>query len=90
MGGPIRGPYRSMEAPVAFGEIGAPKDAGDVAGMAATVRSGGSRVPVAHVCDGPNRPRPRRGAAAEEAEPWSRFPGLGPVVELLWGRVAAA
>jgi hypothetical protein len=51
-----------MEAPVAFGEIGAPKDAGDFAGMVATVRSGGE-------------------AAAEEAEPRSRFPGLGPVVE---------
>ena len=63
-----------MEAPVAFGEIGAPKDAGGVAGMVATVRSGGE-------------------AAAEEAEPRSRFPWLGPVVELLvgfrvgvWGR----
>lgn len=65
MAGPIRGPYRSMEAPVAFGEIGAPKDAGGVAGMAATVRSGGE-------------------AAAEEAEPRSRFPGLGPAVELLF------
>ena len=29
-------------------------------------------------------------AGAEEAEPWSRFPGLGPVVEFLWGRGAAA
>jgi hypothetical protein len=63
-----------MEAPVAFGEIGAPKDAGDFAGMAATVRSAGE-------------------AGAEEAEPRSRFPGLGPAVELLvgfrvgvWGR----
>ena len=55
-----------MEAPGAFGEIGAPNRTGDVAGMAATVRSGGE-------------------AAAEEAEPRSRFPGLGPVVELLFG-----
>ncbi len=57
-----------------FGEIGAPKVAGGVAGMVATLRSGGE-------------------AAAEEAEPRSRFPGLGPAVELLvafrvgvWGR----
>ena len=54
-----------MEAPVAFGEIGAPKDAGDFAGMVATVRSAGE-------------------AGAEEAEPRSRFPGLGPVVGLLF------
>ena len=59
---------------MAFGEIGAPKDAGDFAGMVATVRSAGE-------------------AGAEEAEPRSRFPGLGPAVELLvcfrvgvWGR----
>jgi hypothetical protein len=64
--GPIRGPYRSMEAPATFGEIGAPKVAGGVAGMVATVRSAGE-------------------AGAEEAEPRSRFPGLGPVVELLLG-----
>lgn len=69
--GPIMAHYRSMEAPVRFGEIGAPNRTGGVAGMVATVRSGG-------------------GAAAEEAEPRSRFPGLGPVGELLWGRGAAA
>ncbi len=51
---------------MAFGEIVAPKDAGDFAGMATTVRSAGE-------------------AGAEEAEPRSRFPGLGPVVELLFG-----
>jgi hypothetical protein len=51
---------------VVRGEIGAPRAAGDFAGMAATVRSAG-------------------GAGAEEAEPRSRFPGLGPVVELLFG-----
>ena len=66
MAGPIRGPYRSMEAPVVRGEIGAPRAAGGVAGMAATVRSGGE-------------------PAAEEAKPRSRFPGLGPAVELLFG-----
>jgi hypothetical protein len=55
-----------MEAPATFGEIGAPKVAGGVAGMVATVRSAGE-------------------AGAEEAEPRSRFPGLGPVVELLLG-----
>lgn len=41
MAGPIMRHYRPMEAPAVRGEIGAPRIAGGVAGMAATVRSDG-------------------------------------------------